>query len=142
MRGSMTDIEKTFAPNSRDIDFLTEKINGETAQYGEAHPFGFFIRDEKGLIVAGANGFVLYGSIYTDQLWVDPKSRRQGLAGQLMEQVHKLGISEGCTFSAVSTMSFQPALNFYKKLGYKVDFERSGYINDSSCFFLKKKLPT
>lgn len=36
-------------------------------------------------------------------------------------------------------MSFQ-SQGFYKKLGYKVDCERSGYVNDSSCLFLQLAL--
>ncbi len=60
----------TSAPASEDIDFLTHKINEETPEFGEAHPFAFFIRDEKNQIIAGCNGSVIFGSIYTDQLWV------------------------------------------------------------------------
>ncbi|NDA89907.1 MAG: GNAT family N-acetyltransferase [Alphaproteobacteria bacterium] len=36
-------------------------------------------------------------------------------------------------------MSFQ-SQGFYEKLGYKVDFERSGYVNGSSCLFLQLAL--
>jgi hypothetical protein len=62
--------------DSKNIDFLTEKINEETLQFGSAYPFAFFIRDEKGKIIAGCNGSVVYGAIYTDQLWVAPNHRR------------------------------------------------------------------
>ena len=64
-------IEYTKKPATSDIDFLTKKINQETSEYGEAYPFAFFMRDERGEIIAGANGFIIYGAIYTDQLWVD-----------------------------------------------------------------------
>jgi hypothetical protein len=36
-------IEYTSTPASADIDFLTKKINQETPEFGEAHPFAFFI---------------------------------------------------------------------------------------------------
>ena len=61
-------IAHTPTPTSADIDFLTQKINQETPEFGEAHPFAFFIRDEKNQIMAGCNGSVIFGSIYTDQL--------------------------------------------------------------------------
>lgn len=83
-------LEHTSTPASADIDFLTQKINQETPEFGEAHPFAFFIRstcaeasvdkDEKNKIIAGCNGSVIFGSIYTDQLWVHPAHRKNGLA--------------------------------------------------------------
>jgi ribosomal protein S18 acetylase RimI-like enzyme len=42
--------------------------------------------------------------------------------------------------ATVSTMSFQGARDFYEKLGYQIDFERKGYIQESRCFFMKKVL--
>lgn len=133
-------IQYTSTPASADIDFLTQKINQETPEFGEAHPFGFFIRDEKNQIIAGCNGSVIFGSIYTDQLWVHPDHRSMGLGHQLMEAVHKYGLKSGCSMATVTTMSFQGAQAFYEKLGYVVDFERPGYTHSSSCIFLKRSL--
>jgi GNAT superfamily N-acetyltransferase len=127
-------------PHQADIEFLTQKINTETDAYGTAYPFGFFTRDDENNIIAGVNGYVIYGVIYTDQLWVDSAYRKQGLACALMEKVHQFGLSEGCKKASVSTMSFQKARSFYEKLGYQVDFERDGYVNHSRCFFMSKNL--
>ena len=55
-----------------------------------------------------------------------------------MEKVHQFGIDEGCTMATVSTMSFQNAVDFYKKLGYAIDFEREGHVNNRRCLFLRK----
>ena len=137
---SLVNIQYTSTPASEDIDFLTQKINQETPEFGEAHPFAFFIRDERNQIVAGCNGSVIFGSIYTDQLWVHPGSCKKGLAGQLMEAVHDYGRRSGCSMATVSTMSFQGAKTFYEKLGYVSDFERPGYTQNSSCIFLKRSL--
>lgn len=133
-------IEFTSTPASPDIDFLTQKINQETLSFGEAHPFAFFIRDERNQIIAGCNGSVIFGSIDTDQLWVHPGSRKKGLGHQLMEAVHDYGRKSGCSMATVATMSFQGALGFYEKLGYVSDFERPGYTQNSSCIFLKWSL--
>jgi len=127
-------------PKSADIDFLTQKINQETPDFGEAHPFGFYIRDENNQIIAGCNGSVIFGSIFTDQLWVHPDHRNQGLGYQLMEAVHNYGRKLGCKMATVATMSVQRAKPFYEKLGYDSDFERPGYTQDSSCIFLKRHL--
>lgn len=133
-------IELTLSPDNKDIDFLTQKINEETPNFGTAYPFGCFIRDETGKIIAGCNGSVVYGTIYTDQLCVHPHYRKQGLGRKLMEHVHEYARQSGCTLATVATMSFQGVQTFYEKLGYEVDFERKGYTSDSSCLFLKRKL--
>ena len=133
-------IEFTTSPIAFDIDFLTQKINQETPAFGEAHPFAFFLRDEKSHIIAGCNGSVIFGSIYTDQLWVHPDYRKNGLGHQLMKAVHDYGRKLECSMATVSTMSFQGAKVFYEKLGYVSDFERPGYTQNSSCHFMRKEL--
>lgn len=115
-------IEHSCAPAAADIDFLTQKINQETPDFGSAHPFAFFVRDEKNQIIAGCNGSVIFGSIYTDQLWVHPEHRGKGLGHKLMAQVHDYGRENDCAMATVATMSFQGAKAFYEKLGYVVDF--------------------
>jgi GNAT superfamily N-acetyltransferase len=133
-------LDISITPNQEDIEYLTDKINQESMEFGSAYNFGFFLRDEKNNIIAGCNGSVIYGSIYTDQLWVDHDHRNKGLGRQLMEAVHNYGIENGCKIATVTTMSFQKARQFYEKLGYKIDFERKGYIMESSAIFLKKLL--
>lgn len=139
----MNKIEKTLSPSSQDIDFLTARINESAKVLGveeEAYPFSFFIRDDQGNIIAGCNGSVVYGSIYTDQLWVDEAYRGQGLGKQLMQKVHDYGREIGCAMAIVSTMSFQNTRSFYEYLGYVCDFERAGYAHGASCLFLRKSL--
>lgn len=133
-------IEFTEFPKTDDINFLTEKINEGTTEYGIATPFAFLMRDEKGGIIAGANGSIIFGCIYTDQLWVNIRYRRSGFAKKLMDKVHDYGKKKGCKIATVNSMSFQKAEGFYKKLGYVVDFERSGYNLHSSCLFMRKEL--
>ena len=137
---SSVNIQHTSTPASEDIDFLTQKINQETPDFGSAHPFAFFVRDEHNQIIAGCNGSVIFGSIYTDQLWVHPDHRKNGLGHKLMEAVHDYGRKSECSMATVATMSFQNATAFYEKLGYVSDFKRQGYTRGSSCIFLKRSL--
>jgi hypothetical protein len=76
-------IQQTLLPDTGDINFLTQKINAETPEYGAAYPFGLFLRDENNQIIAGCNGSVIYGTIYTDQLWVQPDCRKLGFGRKL-----------------------------------------------------------
>ena len=133
-------IEHMLTPTEQDISFLTQKINAETADKGAAYPFAFFIRDKTDEIIAGCNGSVIFGAIYTDQLWVNPDYRKQGLGKKLMAQVHQYGYEMGCRIATCNTMNFQKARKFYESLGYKCDFERSGYVENSVCAFLIKTL--
>ena len=61
-------VEQSLKPNINDIQFLTRKLNDETAELGSTHLFSFFIRDNTDEIIAGCNGFVVFGAIYTDHL--------------------------------------------------------------------------
>lgn len=136
----MVNIEYTKNPAPSDIDFITKQINQETCEYAEAYPFAFFMRDGDSKIIAGANGFVIYGAIYTDQLWVDKDYRGQGFAKKIMNKVHEFGLLEGCKIATVQTMSFQGAQVFYEKLGYVQDFKRAGYVSGGHCIFMRKTL--
>lgn len=99
----------TFTPTTLEIDFLTAKINEESKAQNikeEAYPFGIFIKKKSNSttsrdlnatapledqIIGGCNGSVVYGSIYTDQLWVDYQYRGLGYGKLLMGKVHEIG---------------------------------------------------
>ena len=133
-------IHFTKEPSSEDVSFLTDRINEETLEFGRAEPFAFFARDDHGEIIAGVNCFLLYGTAFTDQLWVHQDYRNQGIARDLMNKVHAYGMEKGCKIATVQTMDFQGAWPFYEKLGYQVDFERSNYVKGARCFFMKREL--
>ncbi|WP_265032554.1 GNAT family N-acetyltransferase [Wolbachia endosymbiont (group A) of Sicus ferrugineus] len=98
-------IEYTTSPNNRDIEFLSKKINEETADKGTCDPFAFFIRDDTEQIIAGCSGSVMYGSIYTDLLWVHSDYRGKGFGRQLMEKVHDYGREMHCKIATITTMN-------------------------------------
>jgi GNAT superfamily N-acetyltransferase len=76
-------------PTTEDLDFLTQKINEEAPpEYGKAHGFAIFLSSAEGSVLAGCNGSILFGEIYTDMLWVHPIYRGKGLSRQLMELMH------------------------------------------------------
>jgi len=136
-------IEFTSSPDQQDIDFITKKILQENPHYGEdSSPFAFYVRSNDGKIIAGVNGYIVYGEIYVDQLWVHPLFRNMGVGRQLMEEVHEFGRYEGCKVATVQTMCFQKALSFYEHLDYVKEFERIGQVKNSTCYFLIKELHT
>lgn len=123
-----------------DIDFLTQQIDQETPGYTPIEAFSFFKRDTARQIIAGCNGFIMHNVAYTDQLWVDKAHRKKGIGRDLMEEVHALGREKNCTMATLQTMDFQGAVPFYQELGYKIDFERSGYEKEGTLILMKKDL--
>ena len=102
-------------------------------------PFAFFIRDELNKIKGGCSGYIYYGCLYVDLLWVDESLRGKQYGTQLMQAAEKLAHDNHCHFIAVNTMDFE-ALEFYKKLDFTVEFERKGFDKNSSMYFLRKDL--
>jgi ribosomal protein S18 acetylase RimI-like enzyme len=126
-------------PTQDELDFLTEKINQETPERGWACPFAIFAYTIENRIIAGCDGAIIYGVIHTDQLWVDPEFRGQGLGEKILQKVHHFGKEKGCSHATVLTMDFQ-APDFYKKLGYQVDFIRKGMHLNGDAIYLSKKI--
>jgi len=133
-------IEETLVPKSEDLDFLDQKLNEEFVGKREVRSFGFFIRNGDGEIIAGCAGRMGFKSIYTGQLWVHPSYRKQNLGRKLMDKMHELGRKFGCYFATVGALDFQGSRGFYEKLGYVVEYKGEGYVDNSTCFFLKKTL--
>ena len=127
-------------PRHEETQLLGNGIMAYAKQKMEFDPinfFAFFIRDDNNEIRGGCNGCNLYGCLYIDQLWIEESLRSKGYGTSLMETAEKWGIANGCTFSAVNTMSWE-ALEFYKKRGFYIEFERRGFLKDSIFYFLRK----
>lgn len=127
----------------RKLDLGLSKHAALEKGQGPILEFAFFIRKKhfltKGSIKGGCHGCMYYGCLYVDQLWVDQTLRGKGYGTQLMQAAEDLGKQKGCLFATVNTMDWE-ALDFYKKLGYFVEFERHGYLKNSVFYFLRKQL--
>ena len=65
--------------------------------------------------------------------------RGREVATQLMEHALVYGQDNKYPFIFVENMSFQ-ALGFYQKMGFKLEFTRSGYKHGTSLHYLRKGL--
>lgn len=129
-------------PSSDEIYVLDSGIMENAKQIKDQKPvefFAFFIRDEQGQILGGCNCEICHGLLFVGQLWVTPALRGQGYGTKLMRTAEKYAQESGCHFLAVNTMDWE-ALDFYKKLGYYVEFERTGFAHNSTMYFLRKDL--
>lgn len=129
-------------PKSEDLQILNDGIM-EQAKHKKGMKqldfFAFFIRDEDGKIMGGCAGDNMYGALFVGQLWVADKLRGKGYGTKLMQQAESLAKESGCHFMAVNTFDWE-ALDFYKKLGFYIEFERKGFDKNSIFYFLRKNL--
>lgn len=129
-------------PIQEDEQVLFEGIADEAVlkkKMDRISPFGIFIKDSRGIVVGGINGFSCYGCLYVDMLWLKDALRKQCLGKKLMLEAEKIGRERRCTFATVDTMDWE-ALQFYEKLGYNVEFIRKGFEKESKMYMLRKEL--
>ncbi|MDR0329315.1 MAG: GNAT family N-acetyltransferase [Rickettsia sp.] len=101
--------------------------------------FSFSCFDNDKNFVAGIKGTLIYGCLYVDTLWVSEDFRGQNYGTLLMSKAENLARERNCRFMNLCTTDWQ-ARPFYEKLGFKLEFVRSGYDKDSELYFLKKDL--
>ena len=129
-------------PKHEDIQVLYDGLKEHMIANRNLKPisfFGYFIKDDDGNIVGGCNGCFLYGCLVVDTLWVAESLRGQGYGANLMQMAERIGMENECRFMTVNTMDWE-ALDFYKKLGFYVEFERKGFDKGSIFYFLRKEL--
>ena len=129
-------------PTPEDIQILCDGISHEAQkkkQLKSVNFFAFFIRDNDEKIVGGCNGAILHDWSYVDQLWVSESLRGQGYGTQLMLSAEKLAADHKSRFITVNSYNWE-APNFYKKLGFYVEFERHNPEKDSTFYFFRKDL--
>lgn len=80
-----------------------------------------------------------WGQVHIKYLYIHPSYRSQGIARFLMEQAFDHARQDGCSFIFVETLSFQ-ALEFYKKMGFCLEFTRPGYSHNISFHYLRRDL--
>ena len=132
----------TKLPSSKDIEFLSNNLSNYAFEKKSLFPiesFAFFIHDENENTIGGINGHLFYGCLYIDQLFILKEHRSKGLGKILMDKTEKHAMDNRCLFMSVNTMDWE-AEDFYKKCGFKVEFERKGFEKNSSMIFLRKDL--
>lgn len=143
MSGNHLDISLVYKENAlpEEIDIVREGIISEAVKTGMGRmtPFSFFMKDLKNHILGGAVGYTMYGLLYVDMLWVDTKFRGNGWGSKLLAAAENLGKKRNCTFACLVTMSWQ-ALPMYQKLGYRIEYTKEGFENNTKMYCLRKSL--
>jgi ribosomal protein S18 acetylase RimI-like enzyme len=128
-------IEKKSSLDPQEKEWVDEGFSSHAMESvghdGDITEFSL-VAKRKEEFVGALNVRLFWGSLHIRHLFVVPGHRAQGVGKCLMEEAFKTGRAKKCRFAVVETMSFQ-ALDFYQKLGFKIDFSREGY--DRGCIF-------
>lgn len=121
--------------------YLQRQLDKEAAlhQFSAMVLSGILIKNQHAEILAGLSCLIYHGCMYIDNLWVCSDLRNQGWGKKLLLEAEKLAKQQGCTFITLSTMEWQ-APEFYKKLGFTVEFIREGYKNNTKMYLFRKDL--
>ena len=108
---------------SKDLKLLQDGYASFTeAQIGpeDRRELAFFVKDDAGAIRGGVHGsYSNYGWLWIGLLWVSEDLRGNGYGSRLMAEIEDEAQRNGCTHAYLNSFSFQ-AVDFYKKLGYRV----------------------
>ena len=142
-------MEKTVKPvirrveeESREIgDFIHEgfteygKQCGVTLNYDEF----CFAAEDGGKIIGVITGRAYYDEVHIGDLIVEEEYRGTGLGSRLVRAAEDAYRGKGYDVVTLTTFGFQ-APEFYKKLGYEVEFIRESREAKLNKYFLKKNL--
>lgn len=99
----------------------------------------FKASDKNGSFAGAVVVELFWGALHVKYMYVEDEYRGCGLGSKLIEHALTYGRDNQCPFAFVETMSFQ-ALGFYQKMGFELEFSRSGYKHDASFHYLRKNL--
>ena len=98
-----------------------------------------FVEEEDGKILGAITGRAYYDEVHVVDLIVDRSCRRSGLGSRLVATVEEAYKNKGYAKITLTTFGFQ-APEFYKKLGYQIEFVRESKDPKLSKYFLSKAL--
>lgn len=98
-----------------------------------------FVEEEDGKILGAITGRAYYDEVHVVDLIVDRSCRRSGLGSKLVATVEEAYRNKGYAKITLTTFGFQ-APEFYKKLGYQIEFVRESKDPKLSKYFLSKAL--
>lgn len=110
-------------------EVITTVAQMERDGFGPQPIFGFFVAERGDSIIGIALYYWRYSTwkgkrLYLEDIIVTEKERGKGAGKLLFDQTMKLAVGEGCTGMMWQVLEWnEPAINFYKKYGAKLDDE-------------------
>lgn len=110
-----------------------------TIGFDETFAPAAFVASNEGQFVGAVIVELFWSALHVKYVFVKEKYRKQGIATKLMQKALEYGKEHTCPFAFVETMSFQ-ARGFYQKLGFVLEYTRSGYSHGTSLHYLRKDI--
>lgn len=126
-------------------DKIGEFINVEFSQYGIQNEVELnyeefcFVAEDEGKIAGVITGRAYYNEVHIGDLIVGSDCRKSGIGSNLVRAVEDAYKGKGYDKITLTTFGFQ-APEFYKKLGYELEFVREDKNPKLSKYFLAKSL--
>lgn len=98
-----------------------------------------FVAYVEGQFAGAVVAELFWGALHIKYVYVEKEHRGKGLGKKLLEQALEFGRQHKCPFAFVETMSFQ-AREFYQKMGFILEYTRSGYKHNTAFHYLCKEL--
>jgi len=119
-------VHDELPPEARIVDEGLGAANDQAAPLHEVRPLSCFARAASTLVIGGAVGRTWGRCGELQQLWVEPRYRRRGIATRLVQEFEARAQARGCRVFYLETFNFQ-APQLYHALGYQVRYEHAVY---------------
>ena len=126
-------------------DRIGEFINAEFSEYAADRDVALnfeefcFLAEDNGKIAGVITGRAYYNEVHIGDLIVGKGYRRDGVGSKLIAAVEDAYKGKGYEKITLTTFGFQ-APDFYKKLGYELEFVREDKNPKLSKYFYLKKI--
>jgi len=130
------------APLAADVEALAAGLTAHALPHTRGpgfKPLGAWLRDERGVFIGGAYGYVNWNWLFINLVWISESARGGGHGRRLILALEQAARERGCTHAHLDTFSFQ-ARPFYEKLGYEVFSTLDDYPPGHQRFFMRKAL--
>lgn len=123
------------------INNINKKIDNEAKTKRNLEPMFHYAysAEHDHIEIGGIFGFDNFGACHIEGLWVEPNYRKQGVGKMLVGMVEELAQTRKCKCIVLFTMDFQ-AYEFYYHLGYRKEFVRDHYHNNSKAIYMIKPI--
>lgn len=135
-------IEVLDKPEQELIDYLDNKIsefNWAHWEVSERTPLAVQIKNDQGVVIAGAAGRSFGNWLLLDTLWVSDELRGQHIGSKILKEIEAAGKKRGCIKCLLDTLNFQ-AMPFYEKHGYTTKWVQQNYPKTGCKYFMEKVL--
>jgi ribosomal protein S18 acetylase RimI-like enzyme len=134
--------EFTDRPQAEDLEAVDAGLhlyNLGAADLAAVRPLACFARLPDGAVVGGVRARQWGAAVEVQQLWVDERQRRRGVAARLMRMLEQAAAGRGARVIYLDTFSFQ-APAFYQRCGYETALRIDGFPDGIAKHLMVKRL--